>query len=337
MRLIKPYMRNGIKVSALLCTLLLLCTVLSACAENKSDPGNDDRVLVVSTIFPSYDFARNVAGEYADVQLLVDVTDSHSYSPTAMDMVTIEECDVFIYTGGEGDLWAEDFLSTIDCTDKIIINMLETVDFLLEESDESHHDHEHDHHHEHEHDDRHEDKPIYDEHVWLSLNNAAQITSAISDALCNLDPANTESYRVNTERYCAELSALSVEFAALVETAEHKTILVADRFPYRYLCEEYGLSYFAALPGCSSASDLTAVEYEALAETLRNENLPVIFMAEYSDGTIARTVKRESAREDLPILTLHSCHTMTIGQINDGNSYLSLMRKNLDALKIALS
>lgn len=311
---------------------IALTFIYSLVSCSSSGQRSDERPLIVSTIFPSYDFARNIAGEHADVELLVDVTDSHSYSPTAADMLLIEECDIFIYTGGEGDLWAEDFLSNIDSADKIVINMLETVDFLLEESDDSHHDHEHDHDHEH----HHEEDAIYDEHVWLSLTNAYTITTAIRDALCEIDPVHTEAYRTATDSYCAELDAVNADFQRMIESAESHTILVADRFPFRYLCEEYGLSYHAALPGCSSASDLTAVEYEHLAEQLRDNDLSVIFIAEYSDGTIARTVYRESGRENVEILTLHSCHTMTRGQINDGNSYLSLMRENIDALKKAL-
>lgn len=322
------------------CFTLTLIFGLISCSSDELH--SDERPLVVSTIFPSYDFARNVAGDHAEVKLLVDVTDSHSYSPSAADMLLIEESDVFIYTGGEGDRWAEDFLSTIDCTDKIVINMLETVDFVLEESDDAHHDHEHDHDHDHEHDHEHGDEhdedhaPIYDEHVWLAPTNAAQITKTISDALCMVDPDCANEYQQGYALYSEALDELDEAFETLVSQAKRKTILVADRFPFRYLCEAYGLSYAAALPGCSSAADLTAVEYELLAERLKSESLPVIFTAEYSDGTIARTVKRESGRDEVKILNLHSCHTLTVGQINDGNSYLLLMRENIQALKSAL-
>lgn len=340
MRLIKAVFVTSVKVLAILSAALTVFTSISACTAEPPILGNGDRPLVVATIFPPYDFARNVAGEHADVELLVDVTDSHSYSPTAMDMVLIEESDVFIYTGGEGDLWAEDFLSTIDTTDKIIINMLEVAGFLLEESDETHHDHKHDHDHDHVHehndDHPHEDEPVYDEHVWLSPNNASSITKAISEALAKLDPDHAGVYQKSADDYCGALDSLDAELAALVESAERQTILVADRFPFRYLCEAYGLSYYAALPGCSSAADLTAVEYEELAEHLSEEKLPVVFMAEYSDGTIARTVLRESRSEDSTLLTLHSCHTLTKGQIDQGNNYLTLMRENINALKMAL-
>lgn len=328
---------RSIKISirsiALLCIIALLTGTLFSCSD--SDNLREGRPLVVATIFPPYDFARNIAGDHAEVELLVDVTDSHSYSPTAADMLLIEECDVFIYTGGEGDRWAEDFLDTIDLGDKVVINMLETVDFLLEESDESHHDHEHEHDHGHAHE--HSDETLYDEHVWLSPINAKCIASAICDALSVVDPDHAASYQEGIEQYADALDSLDADLQATVASAKRKTLLVADRFPFRYLCEQYGLSYHAALPGCSSAADLTAVEYEHLAEQLKENDLPVVFIAEYSDGTIARTIVRESGCEDVSILTLHSCHTMTRGQIAEGKSYLSLMRENIDALKKALN
>lgn len=320
-----------IRTLAIGCIVLTLIGTMTACFSGENQRA--ERPLIVTTIFPPYDFACNVAGEYADVELLVDVTDSHSYSPTAMDMVLIEESDIFIYTGGEGDLWAEDFLSTIDCTDKIVINMLDAAEILLETSDQTHHDHEHDHDHVHEHD---SEEDIYDEHIWLSPINAISITSAVCDALCAVDPDHSIEYQNSSEHYISELNLLNDEFQALADHASRKTVLVADRFPFLYLCEQYGLDYYAALPGCSSASDLTALEYEALAKHLKEERLPVIFTAEYSDGTIAQTVKRESGCEDTEILTLHSCHTLTRGQIADGKSYLSLMRENLKVLTKAL-
>lgn len=322
------------------CLIPIVLSSFISCSSDDSD--RDDRPMVVTTIFPPYDFARNVAGENAQVELLVDVTDSHSYSPTAMDMVRIEECDIFIYTGGEGDLWAEDFLDSIDCSDKIIINMLDTAEIRYEESADTHAGHDHAHNHDHEHgreeapDHDHESDP-YDEHVWLDPRNAIAITSAITDALCLTDPAHSDLYTANGREYRASLEALDADLRALTESAEYDAIMVADRFPFRYLCEAYGLDYYAALPGCSSAADLTAVEYEHLAEHLREEKLPVIFTAEYSDQTIARTVKRESGCDGAKILTLHSCHTLTRGQIDDGNSYLSLMRENIEVLKTALA
>lgn len=323
---------------------ILIGISLSSCSD-ASSVNDSDRPRVVSTIFPAYDFARNVAGEYAEVELLVDVTDSHSYSPTVLDMVAIEECDIFIYTGGEGDLWAEDFLSTIDHSDKIIINMLDASDHLYIESTDGHshddsdahtHEHEHEHAHDHAHEHKDQNDVIYDEHVWLSPVNAISITGEISDALCRIDPDHAESYRTNTSEYQAELHLLDGEFRSLVENAERNSIVVADKFPFLYLCEDYGISYCAALPGCSSAADLSAVDFDELSDHLREEDLSVILTAEYSDSTIARTVKRESEKKELEILELHSCHTLTKGQITDGSSYLSLMRENIKVLERAL-
>lgn len=285
-----------------------------------------DKPMVVTTIFPPYDFAREVAGDLIDLSVLVTVTDSHSFSPTAADMAKIEECDLFIYTGGDGDLWAQDFLERIDTSDKIVINMMELCSLLEAE-------HDHDHAHTHDHDQR----ETYDEHVWLDPHNAMQITQGICDALSSIDPNGKSVYRQNTDRYLAELDALDEAYHQTVEKAAHRYIVVADRFPYRYLCEAYDIHYVSAIDGCGSASDLTAIEYDELITAMNSEENSVIFCTEYSDRTIASTVLRESGRDDVRILTLHSCHTLTLSAIREGETYLSLMRENLLVLSEALN
>jgi zinc transport system substrate-binding protein len=205
--------------------------------------------MVVTTIFPPYDFAREVAGDRIDLSVLVTVTDSHSFSPTVADMAKIEECDLFIYTGGDGDRWAEDFLSRIDTSDKIVLNMMNLC--ALCESD---HDHDHDHHHEH-------TEESYDEHVWMDPHNAIRIVEAIRDALIAIDAVHESDYRANADSYLSALNALDQDYREIISSAKYDTIVVADRFPYRYLCEAYGIDYVSAISGCGSASDLTAIQY----------------------------------------------------------------------------
>lgn len=313
-------------LSLLLCwTLLLSCAgVLSSC---KADFTNGDKPLVVTTIFSPYDFAKAVGGDRIEAHVLVTVTDSHSFSPTAADMALIEECDLFIYTGGDGDRWAEDFLSTIDISDKVILNMMELCPLCEGEP------HEHEHGHEEHH---HEEATVYDEHVWMDPANAMRITEAIRDGLSKIDPAGKEQYTQSAQAYCAELSLLDSDFRQMVNSAKRNTIVVADRFPYLYLCHAYGIEAHAALAGCGSASDLTAVAYEALAQHVAEDELPVIFCTEYSDRSIANTVLRES-KSTAKIMALHSCHTLSIYEINQGTTYLSLMRENLQVLTIALN
>lgn len=310
---------------------LLVVGTLISCNE---DGVANSKPVVVTTIFPPYDFARAVGGDRIDLSVLVTVTDSHSFSPTAADMAMIEECDLFIYTGGDGDLWAEDFLNTIETKDKVILNLMELCP-LLEEG----HDHEHDHAHEHEHDyshDHEEKGAVYDEHVWLDPENAVTITAAIREALISIDPAGERIYQSAAEEYITDLQALDREFSQMVENAARREIVVADRFPFLYLCEAYGISYEAAIDGCGSASDLTAIAYEELADHVREQDLPIILCAEYSDQTIANTVLRECNRH-AEILTLHSCHTLTKGAIREGVTYLSLMTENLRILTLALN
>lgn len=314
-------------VSFLLCWTLLLFSagVLSSCKANFQD---SDRPLVVTTIFPPYDFAKAVGGDGIELKVLVTVTDSHSFSPTAADMALIEECDLFIYTGGDGDRWAEDFLTTIDTADKIVLNMMELCPLCEGEA--------HDHHHDHDHDHGHEEAETYDEHVWMDPENAMRITEAIRDALITIDPQGEETYAASADDYLAKLHTLDEAFTQMVETAKRQIIVVADRFPYLYLCHAYGIDHVSALSGCGSASNLTAVAYEELTHHLIEDEIPVILCTEYSDRTIANTVLRESGVE-AEILSLHSCHTLTASAIRQGASYLSLMEENLRILTIALN
>ena len=312
-------------VSLLLCVTLLLifAGVFSSC---KADFTNGDKPLVVTTIFAPYDFAKAVGGDHIEAHVLVTVTDSHSFSPTAADMALIEECDLFVYTGGDGDLWAEDFLATIDTTGMVIINMMDLCPLCEGDAhDHDHGDHDHDH----------EEAEAYDEHVWMDPENAMRITEAIRDGLSSIDEAGKDRYTAAAEDYLAQLKALDDDFIAMTEGAARHEIVVADRFPYRYLCHAYGIEAVSAISGCGSASDLAAIAYEELAHHVRRDKLPVILCTEYSDRTIANTVLRESGT-DAQILPLHSCHTLTKYEIAKGTSYLSLMRENLRILTIAL-
>lgn len=316
------------KALSLIITLTLLLPVLLALGSCSVSAPDGDEPMVVTTIFPPYDFAKEVAGDRVDLSVLVTVTDSHSFSPTAADMAMIEECDLFIYTGGDGDRWAEDFLNQIDTSDKLIINMMELC--TLYEFD-------HDHNHVHSHAHAHQDLKSYDEHVWLDPQNAIKITEAIRDSLMSIDPSGKEIYLSQSEAYIDKLCKLDEDYHSVISCAKNRHLVVADRFPYRYLCEAYEISYTSAIDGCGSASDLTAIQYEHLAECLRTEELSAILCTEYSDRTIAITVLSESGRKDVRILSLHSCHTLTLSAIREGKTYLSLMRENLDALQIALN
>ena len=316
------------RLSLILFVSLLLPMLFTLGSCSVSAP-NGEKPMVVTTIFPPYDFCREIAGDRIDLSVLVTVTDSHSFSPTAADMAKIEECDLFIYSGGDSDVWAADFLKQIDTTDKKVINLMELCTLL-----ESEHDHDHDHEHDHEH--LHEIES-YDEHVWMDPHNAILIVEAIRDAMIQIDPHGREAYQHNATAYLEQLTALDDDYHSAIAESKHRSIVVADRFPYRYLCNAYGITYLSAIDGCTSASDLTAIRYDQLAEQVKSENLSVILCTEYSDQSIANTVRRECGREEIRILRLHSCHTLSKAAIQNGESYLSLMRKNLQVLLEALN
>ena len=318
-------MKRTLSSIVLVSLLLPMLFTLGSCGVSAPD---SEKPLVVTTIFPPYDFARAIAGDTVELSVLVTVTDSHSFSPTAADMALIEECDLFIYSGGDGDQWAEDFLHQIDTSNKKVINLMETCTLI-----ESDHDHAHDHHdHDHE-----SDETAYDEHVWLDPHNAIQSVKAIKEALISIAPQMEALYQANAARYIGQLSELDASYHTTVEAAKHRTLAVADEFPYRYLCEAYGIDYTAAINGCGSASDLTAIAYDQLIETVTERGLPAVICTEYSDRSIAGTVIRECQGQEIRIIVLHSCHTLTKSAIRDGQTYLKLMQDNLRALSEALN
>ena len=314
------------RLSLILFVSLLLPMLFTLGSCSVSTP-NGDKPMVVTTIFPPYDFCREIAGDRIDLSVLVTVTDSHSFSPSAADMAKIEECDLFIYTGGDGDVWAEDFLKRIDCSDKTVINMMDLCTLLPTD-----HDHEHGHDHSHE-----QGAESYDEHVWMDPHNAILIVEAIRDALIDIDPSGSKIYQQKSKTYLEQLTDLDNDYHTTIQTARQQSVVVADRFPYHYLFEAYGISYLSAIDGCGSASDLTAIRYDQLTEKLKKENLSVIICTEYSDQSIANTVRAQSGKKNVQILRLHSCHTLSKASIEIGETYLSLMRQNLQVLSVALN
>ena len=316
------------RIFILILQISLLLPMLFSLGSCSVSAPKHEKPLIVTTIFPPYDFVREIAGDRVELSVLVTVTDSHSFSPTAADMALIEECDLFIYSGGDGDQWAEDFLSQIDTSQKTVINLMEICTLLATEHN---HDHGHEHHgHDH-------SESEYDEHVWLDLHNALNMVEVIRDALIDIDPDNEAAYQGNADRYLSELRKLDEGYHSMISAAKRHTIVVADQFPYRYLCKAYGIEYTSAINGCGSASDLSAVAYDQMIESVKGNRLTAIVCSEYSDRTIAQTVIRECSDENLRIVVLHSCHTLTQASIRDGQTYLSLMQENLRVLSEILN
>ena len=314
-------------------TFLLACAVclsLTACGGSV-ERQDDGKITIVTTIFPEYDWMRNLTAgsENIELKLLIDKgVDLHSYQPNVNDIVTISTCDVFIYTGGASDVWVEDVIDTAMNEDMLVIDLMEVLEQHRELcADEHDHDHEEGDEHDH----------VADEHVWLSLVNADHICRSLTGLLQELDSENSDLYATNFARYGAELQALDVRYHEAVENAEHEDILFADRFPFTYLMEDYGLHHHAAYEGCSAETEVSFDTFARLADTLRTLQLPGVVVMDDSDHRIADTVIAAAAAEDCGIYTMQSMQAVGMRQIKNGATYLRIMEENLAVLQQVLN
>ena len=322
------------KILAFMLSLMLLIGLVPCTGVAESKP-----VTVVTTIFPIYDWARQIIGENENtnlVLLLDNGVDLHSYQPSAQDIMTISTADLFIYVGGESDEWVEDVLESAMNPDLVSISLTEAMgeDLKLEEIVEGM-EHEHDHDHDHDHDHEHEEE--YDEHVWLSLRNARKLTAAIAKALAGIDAANAEAILANAADYDAKLQELDAKYTEAVDNAALKTVLFADRFPFRYLADDYGLTYFAAFTGCSAESEASFATIAFLAGKTDELNLPAVLTIEGGNHKIADTVIATASNPDRKVLTMNSMQSVTAEDVENGMTYLSMMEENLTVLKEALN
>lgn len=303
--------------------IVMMALVLSGCTAGVETKPSE--LKVVSTIFASYDFARQIAGDYGEISMLLKPgAESHSYEPTPKDIVAIGECDVFIYVGGENDAWVDDILESVDTSNMIIIKMLDLVDKCKEEHVEGmEHDHDHE---EHEHEE-------WDEHVWTSPKNAMIICEKICDAFCQVNQVREKDYKDNLASYMEELKALDDSFTDAVENGNRSTLVFGDRFPLRYFIEEYGLKYYAAFPGCSSDTEASAATIAFLIDKVKEEKIPVVLKIELSSDNIARTIAEDTGAT---VRTFNTCHNVTAEEFSQGVTYISLMEQNLEVIKEAL-
>lgn len=280
-----------------------------------------DRISVVTTGFASYDFVRQIAGEKAEVVMLLNPgEESHTFEPTPADVKLINDCDFFIYGGGESEKWVETIINSADSTVRYL-KMMDVVTLC-----ESEHVHEEDHFH--------NESDIYDEHVWTSPENAVLICEAVFDKLVEADNVNAEFYRENKTVYTAKLKKLSEDIKNSVETSEKKEIYVGDRFPMLYFCNEYGIEYHAAFPGCSAQVEANPTIISEIIYEMKNNGADVVFKVDLSSGVVAETISEETGAD---VETLYSCHIVSADDFANGETYLSLMQKNLEVLKKALN
>ncbi len=311
--------------------LILILMSFASCSP--TDSVDDGKLSIVTTVFPYFDFARELVGEMGNVSMLLPPgSESHSYEPSAKDIIKVGKCDLFIYTGGAGDTWVETILESLDGE----VNVLCAMDFVELYASETTlgmsdvHSHDDDGEHEHSlHDE------LFDEHIWTSPVNARKITAAIFDAICELEISDDERSALgeNFSKYDAELVSLDTMFRQYLDGHGDKPLIFGDRFPFRYFVEEYGLDYFAAFPGCSNETEISASNLAFLIDTVKECDISTIFHIEFSNKTIAESIAEST---EASTALLHSCHNVSKDEIQSGATYLSLMRRNLETLKEAL-
>lgn len=295
--------------------------------KEESLPDDNGKLKIVTTIFPAYDFAKEVTGDNAEVSMLLPPgLESHSYEPSPQDIIKIQSADIFIYNGGESETWVEKILDSSD-EGVTVIKMMDLVDGYEEEviegmQFEEEHDNESGHDHE------------YDEHVWTSLRNAQKIVAGINEKVSYLDSENQAHYKKNTEEYIKKLSLLDEKFKKLFNESQNKTLVFGDRFPFRYFAEDYDLKYYAAFPGCSSETEPSIATITFLIDKIKEENIKTVFYIEFSNHKIADTIAESTGASTA---LLHSCHNVDIVNLGKEQTYYSLMEQNYNTLKGALS
>ncbi|MBQ9936082.1 MAG: zinc ABC transporter substrate-binding protein [Lachnospiraceae bacterium] len=333
--------------------LLAMTMVLTACGGSVTK--NNDKLKIVCTLFPQYDWTREIIGDNDNIELILlceSGSDLHSYQPTADDIITISNCDMFIYGGGISDKWVEDTLKQASNKDMIVINMLDVIgdnakkEEVVEGMEAHEHTHddessEHDEEVEEEHSDSDHDHYLdptgYDEHIWLSVSNAKLVCGEICTGLCKLDDANKATYEDNLTSYTSKLDELDGKYKAMVEEATFDTILVADRFPFRYLTSEYGINYYAAFVGCSSETEASFETVKFLANKTDELKLANIIVVDGSTQDVAKTVIESTSSKNQNILVLDSMQAVGKKRIDTGETYLTIMEGNLLVLSEALN
>lgn len=327
--------------TAALCSAGIISALLTGCKWEKPQ---HDKISIVTTAFPPYDFTRAVTGSSAELTMLLSTgAEAHSYEPTPLDIAKIQQCDVFVYIGGEGEVWVDKILDSIDTSDITVVCLFDYVDALEEEevegasptghSHEHHHDHDHDDdEHEHHHDDDDEEEE-FDEHIWTSPQNAIKCINGIETALSQKYPEKSDDFKENAADYCDKLDALDHDFHEMTENAPGNIIVVGDRFPFRYLAHDYGLKYYAAFSGCSAESEPSVYTMAFLIDEILEHDLDTVFCLEFSTKKLAEKLCDATGAH---MLTLHSCHNVSKEDFENGVTYIDLMRMNYNNLREAL-
>ena len=309
------------KIFSLILVLVLSVSSLFAlygCNNANENMGDESgKIKIVTTIFPYYDFARNIAGDKAEVKMLLSPgNEPHSYDPSPSDIVAIENCDIFIYNGGESDEWVDGVLESLQNSDLRVLKMMDYVDALNEQETD------------------HTSGEELDEHIWTSIRNAQKLSNIISETLQDIDAQNSDYYSDNELIYTQLLSNIDNQFESIVENSSRKTIVFGDRFPFLYFVSDYGLNYECAFPGCSSETEPSIATVRRLIDLVKDESIPVVFYLEFSNGKTADLIAEDTGAKTLEFC---SCHNVTKEQFESGISYIALMQQNAKNLEEALS
>lgn len=301
------------KLIVILLTVLTAITVFCSCASSPSK--KSDKLSIVTTIFPYYEFAREIAGDNAEIyQLIPPGSEIHDFEPSPKDILRINDADIFIYNGGESDEWVENVLKSIDSDVKVMC-MFDYADLIYEEDIE------------------HNKGDEYDEHIWTSLKNDKKLVKAICEEITKLDTAHKDNYKKNSDSYISKLNKLDTSFQSAVENSAHNTIVVADRFPILYFMKEYGIKYESAFPGCTSETQPSIKTVTKLIDYVRTNDIPIVFHIDNSSDSLARTICEDS---NAAIKTFYSMHNITAQQYQTSTTFISLLEINLKSLKEAL-
>ena len=316
------------RLCAYLGAALLLLNLTAGCSR-PPEAAEDGRLRVVATVFPAYDFARSAGGDLAEVELLLPPgAESHSYEPTPADILAVQECDLFLYLGGESDTWVDTILESVEPEGRVL-RMVDCVPLLEEETVEGMETFEEGHDHDG-HDHGLGEVVGYDEHVWTSPRNAAAVTRAVGSVLGEIDPANAGVYAANAEGYAAELDALDRRFADFFAGVKDRTMVFGDRFPLRYFAEEFDIDYYAAFPGCSTQTEPSAATVAFLTDKVRQEHISTVWYIEFSNHLVADSIAEAAGAETA---LFHTCHNISPEDLEAGATYASLMEGNLEALE----
>ena len=324
------------KISRCLVILTMAASILllSACGSEAGADTENNELQVVATIFPEYDWVKEILGqqlENTDLTLLLgNGVDMHSFQPTMEDILKVSTCDVFIYVGGESDGWVDSALKEATNKDMKVVNMLDALGTAVKEEEvvpgmQA------------EEEEGGEEGPEYDEHVWLSLKNAVALTNVLADNIQALDPDNKSDYMENAGKYVDELNDLDGRYELTVSKGKRQAILFGDRFPFRYMADDYGLTYYAAFVGCSAESEASFETITFLAQKVDELKLPVILTIEGADHSIAESIKKTTDSKNQEILTMNSMQSVTAKTVADGETYLNVMEDNLNVLSQALN